>query len=61
MWPIESRDKRQDGLEEWDDVLSMHPVARCSVSLRLLLSYCSNRRRHDLERFEDAGYNKNGF
>lgn len=46
------RDKRQDGLEEWDDIISMHLAARCSVSLRPLLSYHSNhRRRHDLKWF----------
>lgn len=64
MRPTESQDKRQDGLEEWDDILSMHPVAHCSVSLRPLLSYCSNHHHHhhhrDLERYEKVGQYKNG-
>lgn len=56
MRPMERGDKRQDGLEEWGDIISMHLVAHCSVSFRPLLSYRSNyHHRHDLKVLKRQG------
>lgn len=51
MWPSETWHERQDGLELWDDIISMHLAARCSGSF-LLLSYYSNHRCHGLKGFQ---------